>query len=38
MKLLIVEDNVQMRDMIKLFLRDLAEEIVERGDGAESGQ
>jgi len=36
MKLLIVEDNAQMRDMIKLFLRDLAEEIAERSDGAEA--
>src|SRR5262245_43822966 len=36
MRLLIVEDNDQMREMIKLFLRDLAEEIAERGDGAEA--
>jgi len=36
MKLLIVEDNVQMREMIKVFLRDLAEEIAERSDGAEA--
>ena len=36
MRLLIVEDNAQMREMIKFFLRDLAEEIVERGDGAEA--
>ena len=36
MRLLIVEDNAQMREMIKFFLRDLAAEIVERGDGAEA--
>jgi CheY-like chemotaxis protein len=36
MRLLIVEDNSQMREMIKLFLRDLAEEIAERGDGEEA--
>src|SRR5262245_21995279 len=36
MRLLIVEDNDQMREMIKLFLRGLAEDIAERGDGAEA--
>ena len=36
MRVLIVEDNAQMREMIKLFLRGLAEEIAERGDGAEA--
>jgi CheY-like chemotaxis protein len=36
MRLLIVEDNNQMREMIKLFLRGLAEEIAERGDGSEA--
>ncbi len=36
MKLLIVEDDARMREMIKLFLRDLADEIVEREDGAEA--
>jgi CheY-like chemotaxis protein len=36
MRLLIVEDNGQMREMIKFFLRDVAEEIAERGDGSEA--
>lgn len=36
MRLLIVEDNGQMREMIKFFLRDLAEEVDERGDGSEA--
>ena len=36
MRLLIVEDNGQMREMIKFFLRDLAEEIAERSDGSEA--
>src|SRR4029453_7500046 len=36
MRLLIVEDNGQMREMIKLFLRGLADEIAERGDGTEA--
>src|SRR4030095_11305869 len=36
MRLLIIEDNDRMRELIKLFLRDLAEEIAERGDGAEA--
>jgi len=36
MRVLIVEDNAQMRQMIKLFLRGLAEEIAECGDGAEA--
>ena len=36
MRLLIVEDNAQMREMIKLFLCGLAEEIAECGDGAQA--
>ncbi len=36
MRLLIVEDNAQMREMIKFFLTDLAEEIAECDDGAEA--
>src|SRR5262245_44618008 len=36
MRLLIVEDNDQMREMIKLVLRDVAEEIAERSDGADA--
>lgn len=36
MRFLIVDDNAQMRELIKFFLRDLAEEIAERGDGAEA--
>src|SRR5262249_56282228 len=36
MRVLIVEDNAQMREMIKLFLRGVAEEIAECGDGAEA--
>ena len=36
MRVLIVEDNPQMREMIKLFLQGLAEEIAERGDGDEA--
>jgi len=36
MRLLIVEDNGQMREMIKFFLRDVAEKIAERGDGSEA--
>ena len=36
MRLLIVEDNQQMRREIKLFVSDLAEEIGECGDGAEA--
>jgi CheY-like chemotaxis protein len=36
MRVLIVEDNAQMRQMIKLFLRGLAVEIDERSDGAEA--
>ena len=36
MRLLIVEDNAQMREMIKLFLRGLADEIAECGDGVQA--
>ena len=36
MRLLIVENNGQMREMIKLFLRDLAKEFAERADGSEA--
>jgi two-component system, NarL family, response regulator DegU len=36
MRLLIVEDNGRMREMIKLFLRDLAREFAERADGSEA--
>jgi CheY-like chemotaxis protein len=36
MRLLIVEDNGRMREMIKLFLRGLFAEIAERSDGAEA--
>ena len=36
MRLLIVENNGQMREMIKLFLRDLASEFAERADGSEA--
>jgi len=36
MRVLIVEDNAQMRQMIKLFLRGLAKEIAECCDGAEA--
>jgi len=36
MRVLIVEDNAQMREMIKLFLRGLADQIAECGDGAEA--
>ena len=36
MKLLIVEDNQQMRREIRLFVSDLAEDISECGDGAEA--
>ena len=36
MRVLIVEDNVRMREMIKLFLHGLAEEITERNDGDEA--
>jgi DNA-binding NarL/FixJ family response regulator len=35
MKLLIVEDNIQMRDLIKSFVRELADEIYECADGSE---
>jgi CheY-like chemotaxis protein len=35
-RLLIVEDNARMREMIRLFLCDLAEEIIERADGDEA--
>ena len=33
MKVLIVEDNAQMRDLIKRFLRGLADDTAECGDG-----
>ncbi|HEY6334105.1 MAG TPA: response regulator transcription factor [Blastocatellia bacterium] len=33
MRVLIVEDNTEMRAMIKLFLQGLADEIAERSDG-----
>jgi CheY-like chemotaxis protein len=36
MKVLIVDDNEPMRRMIKTFIADLAEEIVECGDGSEA--
>ena len=36
MRVLIVEDNPEMREMIKLFLKGLAEEIAERADGDEA--
>jgi CheY-like chemotaxis protein len=36
MKLLIIEDNQQMRHEIKLFLKDLAEQIYECDDGAQA--
>jgi len=36
MKLLIVEDNEQMRSLIKCIVRDLAEEIDECADGSEA--
>lgn len=36
MRCLIVEDNPQMRHLIKLFLSDLADEIIEREDGDEA--
>ena len=36
MKLLIIEDSEQMRREIKLFLKDLAEEIKECDDGAQA--
>ena len=36
MKLLIVEDNHQMRQMMRSFLSDLAQEIYECSDGAEA--
>ena len=36
MKLLIVEDNAQMRQELATFLGDLAEEIVHCADGAEA--
>jgi CheY-like chemotaxis protein len=36
MKILIVEDNPQMRRLIRSFVEDLAEEIVECGDGEEA--
>jgi CheY-like chemotaxis protein len=35
MKLLIVEDNSQMRDLIKSFVRELTDEIYECADGSE---
>ena len=36
MKLLIIDDSSQMRREVKLFVRDLAEEISECSDGAEA--
>lgn len=36
MKLLLVDDNPQMRQMLRQMLTDLAEAIVECGDGAEA--
>jgi len=36
MRVLIVEDNAQMREMIKLFLRGLTDQIAECVDGAEA--
>lgn len=36
MRVLIVEDKAQMREMIKLFLRGVVEEIAECGDGAQA--
>jgi CheY-like chemotaxis protein len=35
MKILIVDDNSQMRQLIRSFVEDLAEEIAECGDGEE---
>ncbi len=36
MKILIVDDNPQMRQMVKLYLRDVADETRECADGAEA--
>ena len=36
MKLLIVEDNPQMRQMIRAVVADLAEEVIESADGEEA--
>ena len=36
MKILIVEDNSQMRQLIRSFVEDLAEEVIECGDGEEA--
>lgn len=38
MKLLIVEDNAEMRRLIKSLVLDLVDEVVECGDGAEALQ
>jgi two-component system response regulator DegU len=36
MKILIVEDNPQMRQVIRVIVADLAEEVTECGDGSEA--
>ena len=36
MKVLIVEDNIEVRQMIKRFIRDVADEIMECADGDEA--
>ena len=36
MRILIVEDNPQMRQMIRTVVADLAEDVIECGDGEEA--